>query len=204
MAKKFIEHTRKPESSLGGRFMLWGMNIGHDPCAKWGLSHVDLGGAKKILDIGCGGGKNMKNMVKRAPEATVCGIDYSEASVEKSLRFNRKTVTAGRAEVKEASVESIPYNDAEFDCVSAFETIYFWPDIRRNFAEAVRVLKKGGVFFICNEAQRPEGFEKWTERLNMTIYTGGEIKEHMEAAGLSGIEIHEHKNNRWLCVTGRK
>jgi ubiquinone/menaquinone biosynthesis C-methylase UbiE len=143
-------------------------------------------------------------MLERAPEARVCGVDYSAASVEKSLRFNRNFVRAGRVEVKEASVESIPYNDEEFDCVTAFETIYFWPDIRQNFTEAVRVLKKDGVFFICNEVQRPEGAERWINLLGMTIYTGEQIKGHMEAAGLSGIEIHEHKNGRWLCVTGRK
>ena len=36
--------------------------------------------------------------------------------------------------------------------VTAFETVYFWPELAQNFREVYRVLKPGGVFFICNEA----------------------------------------------------
>ena len=38
------------------------------------------------------------------------------------------------------------------DRVTAFETVYFWPELAQNFREVYRVLKPGGVFFICNEA----------------------------------------------------
>ena len=34
----------------------------------------------------------------------------------------------------------------------AFETVYFWPELAQNFREVYRVLKPGGIFFICNEA----------------------------------------------------
>lgn len=199
-----LENTRKPKNNLGGRLMLWGMNIGHSPNAKWSLKLVDLSENKKILDIGCGGGKNIKNMLRMAPEAMVCAMDYSPASVAKSRSLNRESVDSGRVEVKEASVEQIPYSDGEFDSVTAFETIYFWPDISANFTEVARVLKKEGLFMICNEAQRPETVEMWINKLNMIVYTGEEIENLMQISGFSDIQIHKHKNGSWLCVTGRK
>jgi len=204
MANKLLDNARKPTKTIAGRFMLGLMNLGHNPMAKWGLSHVDLGGCRSLLDIGCGGGKNLANLLDRAPKAKVCGIDHSPAAVDKSLSFNREAVSAGKIEVKEASVEAIPYDDGSFDGVTAVESIYFWPNIADNFKEVIRVLKKGGVFLVCNEAQGPEGLEKWIEKLNITIYTGEEIKGFMERAGFSKVEIDKHKKGRWLCVTGVK
>jgi SAM-dependent methyltransferase len=204
MANQFFENTREPTKTIGGKVILWMMNSGHNPMAQWGLSHVDVSKCKKLLDIGCGGGKNISNLLKLAPKAQVCGIDYSAASVEKSLQFNRAAVEAGRAEVREASVEAIPYDADTFDGVTAFETVYFWPNIQDSFREVARVLTKGGLFMVCNEAQRPEGNETWVKMLKMAIYTGVQIKELMERAGFSNIEIEEHQNGKWLCVMGRK
>ena len=45
----------------------------------------------------------------------------------------------------------LPFEDARFDAVTAFETVYFWPDPARCFREIWRVLKPGGTFLICNE-----------------------------------------------------
>lgn len=204
MANRLLDNARKPTKTIGGRFMLWGMNLGHNPMAKWGLSHVDFGKSRRLLDIGCGGGKNLENLLKLAPKAKVCGIDYSPASVEKSLSFNREAVSAGKVEVKEASVEAIPYDDGSFDGVTAFESIYFWSNIADSFKEVARVLKKGGVFMICNEAQGPEGLENIAKKLKITFYTGEELKSFMERAGFSKVEIDKHKKGRWLCVTGKK
>ena len=36
MLKNFFENVKNPKSNLGGRFMVKGMNIGHEKLAKWG------------------------------------------------------------------------------------------------------------------------------------------------------------------------
>lgn len=41
------------------------------------------------------------------------------------------------------------FTDASFDAVTAFETIYFWPDLPKCFREVYRVLKPGGTFCGC-------------------------------------------------------
>lgn len=64
------------------------------------------------------------------------------ASVEKSKERNQADLSERRVEIQEASVESIPYASNHFDQVTAFETIYFWPDIEENFKEIACALKK--------------------------------------------------------------
>ena len=38
-----------------GKLLIASMNIFHTPVSLWGISHLDLAGNEKILDIGCGG-----------------------------------------------------------------------------------------------------------------------------------------------------
>ena len=89
--------------------------------------------------------------------------------------------------------------------VTAFETVYFWPELAQNFREVYRVLKPGGIFFICNEANgETDKDKKWTEIIGgMTIYTDTALKGYLEKAGFCQIQSHKNKKG-WLCVTAQK
>ena len=79
----FFENTRKPVG-LGGKLMVAMMNLGHSPVARWGLRFLRLAPNAKVLDCGCGGGANIKRLLKKCPHGVVKGIDYSPVSVEKA------------------------------------------------------------------------------------------------------------------------
>lgn len=203
LLKSFYLNTRKPKG-VGGRLMLSLMNAGHNPNALWGLSYADIAPDAAVLDIGCGGGRNIRNLLSRAPKGHVTGVDYSPESVEKSKRVNKAAIRERCAQVRQADVSTLPFADGSFDLATAFETVYFWPDPRRNFAEVRRVLKPGGLFLICNEAARPEHFEKWIDMLSMKVYTGEELSAFLRDAGFADIACHLHPNGKWLCVAARK
>ena len=76
----FFENTRKPVG-FGGKVMTAMMNIGHKPVAHWGLQFLKVSSNAKILDCGCGGGANIKKLLKKYPHSIVNGIDYSIVSV---------------------------------------------------------------------------------------------------------------------------
>lgn len=73
--------------------------------------------------------------------------------------------------MQQASVTELPFEAEQFDVATAFETVYFWPELAQNFREVYRVLKPGGIFFICNEANGETAKDdKWTQIINgMTI-----------------------------------
>ena len=87
----FFENTRKP-IGLGGKIMVSMMNIGHCPVAKWGFRFLNLAPDANVLDCGCGGGANIRKLLKRCPEGGVKGIDYSAVSVEKAKRVNERAI----------------------------------------------------------------------------------------------------------------
>ena len=97
----FFENTRDPKG-FGGRLMVTMMNLAHTPVALWGLHFLHLAPDAKVLDCGCGGGANIKRLLKRCPRGIVKGVDYSAVSVEKSRRLNAEAiqgiaVSSGRA-----------------------------------------------------------------------------------------------------------
>ena len=199
----FFENTRKPEG-FGGKIMVAMMNVGHSAVARWGLQFLELAPDAKVLDCGCGGGANMKRLLKKCPQGVVKGIDYSPVSVEKSKRVNEVAVTKRRCDVLCASVAELPFESEQFDAVTAFETVYFWPDLPQCFREVYRVLKPGGTFLICNESNGDtDKDERWTEIIGgMTIYKDAELKTYLEQAGFHDVQIHKKKS--WLCITARK
>lgn len=200
----FFENTRKPVG-FGGKIMVAMMNFGHGAMADWGFRFVRISENAAVLDCGCGGGANIKKLLEKCQKGTVKGIDYSEVSVEKSRKVNAKAIQAGRCEVIQANVMELPFEPESFDLVTAFETIYFWPDLLQSFREVHRVLKTGGTVSICNESNGDTSKDdKWIEKIGgMTIYNGDQIKAVLEQAGFSGIRI-EKNDKGWICVSAEK
>lgn len=200
----FFQNTCKPKG-IGGKIMVKMMNAGHSPMAKWGFSHVEIMKDYTCLDIGCGGGANVKKLLEKASCGKVIGIDYSEISVIKSQKINKVEIKNKRCEILQGNVMKLPFYTETFDVITAFETIYFWPDINHAFKQVYRVLKRDGTFMICNESngENPNE-EKWTKIIKgMKIYNANKIKESLEAAGFIDIKIYTNEKG-WLCSVCKK
>ena len=171
----FFENTRKPVG-LGGKIMVAMMNFGHSAMAEWGLRFLQPAPDAMVLDCGCGGGANIKTLLKLCPKGKVQGIDYSAVSVEKARKVNAGAIAAGQCTVQQASVAELPFEAEQFDVVTAFETVYFWPELAQNFREVYRVLKPGGTFFICNEANGETAKDdKWTDNMGFAFAHKNEL-----------------------------
>lgn len=204
----FFQNTRLPQGA-GGKIMVKIMNVGHARVADWGFSegraHIFAPRDARVLDVGCGGGRNLSRWLDICPDGTVCGIDYSQTSVDESHRRNARSIARGRCEVLKGDVARLPFSDDSFDAVSAFETIYFWPDLLACFGEVRRVLRARGTFMICNESDGSDpADERWCGIIGgMRIYNERQIVDALRRAGFTGIETHRNPRRRWLCITAK-
>ncbi|MBR7003313.1 MAG: hypothetical protein IKI11_11735, partial [Neisseriaceae bacterium] len=63
----FLNQCRKPQGFLG-KIMLSGMSIGHASVADWAMSLLDMSDATEIVDIGCGNGRDIRELSQYRPE----------------------------------------------------------------------------------------------------------------------------------------
>ena len=206
--KELIKNARKPEGELGHQ-ILDRMNKSHESMAQWGVTHFEVREDSKILDIGCGGGRNIERFADLISDnGRVVGIDYSEVSVEKSIKLNKEAIDRGIVNVLQGSVSEMPFYDETFDIVTGFETIYFWPDFANDLKEVNRVLKKGGLVFFCNEAVYREGemdkYNDLVELLDMKIYSEDVLKESLKTAGFEDFKAYCNNENDWICIIAKK
>lgn len=203
--RKFVGNTRKPNGLLG-KLMVAGMNSGHTALAEWGCQFLGEEAPAHILDIGCGGGANIKRFLKSSPGACVTGLDYSSVSVETARKLNAEAIAEGRCEIIQGDVSRVQLPADKFDLATAFETVYFWPEIQRSVQNVFGSIAPGGRFLIVNESTgTDQAAVKYAKIIDgMNLYTPEQLAVLMENAGFGKIELHQAADKPWIAVVGRK
>lgn len=115
--------------------------------------------AKKplILDLGCGTGISSRQLAKIG---TVIGCDPDP----KMLRAAKSHRNSGVKKYIQASADNLPFADATFDLIGAFQAFH-WFDDKKSIAEIRRVLKPGGLFVAISQT----GNKSWGEGYRMAL-----------------------------------
>jgi SAM-dependent methyltransferase len=204
---KVLGQCRKPTGWLG-RIMVRGMNTGHSKLTNWGLGHISIRKNDTILDVGCGGGGTIRKLARTATEGKVYGVDYSEESLRIGTKTNRRWIEAGRVEIRQGSVSSLPYPDDMFDLVTAIESHYFWPDLINDMKEVLRVLKPGGMLLMMGGAYRGGKYDQRNQQLvelaNMAYHSVDEFDRLFCAVGFAQVQVFEDFDRGWICGKGSK
>lgn len=205
LLKKYFNQTRKPEGFLG-KLMISGMNGGHAKLADWGMAYLKGIDPLRIAELGCGGGRNASELLKRYPKARVTAVDYSALSVEKAAAFNAESIAEGRCEVLQGDVSALSLERGAYDLATAFETVYFWPGLAKCFAEVACVLKPGGTFLISNESDGTDATSLKFEQIidGMKCYTAEQLEAALKAAGFTEVTVYHHPSKSWLAVLAKK
>ncbi len=103
----------------------------------------------KILDVGCGSGRNLVYFLKNGFE--VHGVDQNQLSIEQVRALaNSLTPNISSDNFKICEAENLSFDDGSFDSVISSAVLHFAKDeehFNAMFDELWRVLKSGGLFF---------------------------------------------------------
>jgi len=97
-----------------------------------------------ILDIGCGTGRLLRRMHARWPSASLVGVDVAEGMLAQA---RARTPFAA---FHQAPAEHLPLENDSVDLVTSTTSFHHWSDQAQGVREAVRVLRKGGVFILAD------------------------------------------------------
>lgn len=100
---------------------------------------------RRVLDVGCGTGYGTEELARQASFAT--GLDRASEALE----YARPEYPDVRW--VQASADGLPFQDASFDLVTAFEVIEHLRDWRAFLGEVKRVLAPQGLFFVSTPNQ---------------------------------------------------
>src|SRR5579859_5548598 len=104
----------------------------------------------RLLEIGCGAGRNLRAFAHYRPDLTLQGVDISRVALEEAA------AAGGPIVYRLGDALHLPYPDASFDIVVLFDVLEHVPDVGRAVAEIARVLRPGGTFhgFVPCEGNR--------------------------------------------------
>ncbi len=192
----------RPEGEEGLK-MIQRMNESHSPLRDFGFQYITWHSGMKILDLGCGGGATISEMLTLSKDGIVYGLDYMPTCVEQSKRMNQEFL-GSRCEIFQGDVARLPFEKESFDLVTAVETVYFWPDIEKAFAQAYDVTKKDGTFAIFCEANDPDHYD-WPkpQGIHFRVYRPEELKDYLLKAGFKEVTYHNGPG-QYVAVFGKK
>ena len=204
---KFLNQWRKPTGRLG-EVLAWLLNVSHSKGTNWGLQHIAIEKNATILDVGCGGGGFVRELTGIVTTGKVYGIDYSEDCVVVSRRTNKQGIKAGRVEILNGSVSSLPFPDQMFDIVTAVNSHYYWPNLVDDMQEVLRVLKPGGRLVLIGESYKGGKYDKrdqkFVELVNLAYHSANELGDLITRAGYLDVQMFEKYDKGWICCIGRK
>jgi SAM-dependent methyltransferase len=103
--------------------------------------------ARRVLDVGCGTGRLLRQTRQRYRPAELVGVDLARGMLAAAIRA---TTTELRIHYLHAGAEHLPFTDEMFDLVFATMTMRHWTDQAAGIAEIGRVLTPGGVLVLAD------------------------------------------------------
>jgi ubiquinone/menaquinone biosynthesis C-methylase UbiE len=152
------------------------------PVARDIIAHYGLAAGMRVLDVGCGKGFLVKDLMLECAGLEAFGLDISLYAIVEA-----PDAVIGRLHL--GTAEKLPFPDKSFDCVVSLNTIHNFPRPRaiKAMAEIERV-SRGKSFVVVDSYRTPEQkeiFESWVLTAEFHDYPEGWIKL-FEEAGYTG------------------
>ena len=206
LAKQFLsKQLAHPSGFLGKHIMGRLLNRTTSTHNALVFDQMNLQGTDRVLEIGFGGGALLEKIFKSTPEGFVAGIEISEEMVVNSKERFQDLIRTGRLEIKQGTVESLPFPDAHFNKACTVNTIYFWSDLGKCFAELFRVIVPGGQFVIGYTADKDIRGAGLDQR-GFIPYSTDELKAALESQGFKPglLQSGSDKRGDYFVLTAQR
>ena len=175
---------------------------------------------RRILELGCGTGRNTPSYKKLYPDAEVVAVDCAPGLLRFAHAYAEAQGTA--IDFIQMDITALDFPDQSFDLVASHivghETTH--SGLPKMIAESYRVLAPGGIALHVDVMNQPAYSKLFDQVLNdwQIKYNGepfwmgwadADVRAHMRAAGfpedtmIAGLKGRD-PGNTWFCHGGRK
>jgi ubiquinone/menaquinone biosynthesis C-methylase UbiE len=170
---RMFGHPRGSLGGLGGRIMAR-LNA---ECGVRACEVLEIAADDTILEIGFGPGVTIDHLSTLVPAGRVVGVDPSPEMVAQAKARNSAAIRNGRIDLRQGSVERLPFDDNSFDGALAINSMQVWPDAVAGLREIRRVMRPGATIAL--------GFTPWSGQLKEGA------TESLVAAGFEDARVVE-------------
>jgi len=152
-----------------------------------------------VVDLGSGAGNDA--FIARSivgDKGKVIGIDFTEKMIEKA-KANADKLHYGNVEFRQGDIENMPLAGNTADVVVSNCVLNLVPNKMQAFAEAFRVLKKGGHFSVSDivlTGELPPGLQKSAEMYAGCVSGAIQKEEYLniiKEVGFTNIQVQKEK-----------
>jgi ubiquinone/menaquinone biosynthesis C-methylase UbiE len=200
--KKFVDNQYGAPKGLMGTYIGEKMVRQHIPETVWTIELLNIQKSESVLELGCGSGYAMKLILEQNLVGKVVGLDLSPTVIRSAMIRNKQAINEEKANLVQANVKSLPFENEQFDKVFSIHSIYFWDELSVTISEIYRVLKSGGglILTLCDG----KNSETWD---GISSLIDEQIIPMMKNKGMLEVSLVRGPNSRQfhtVAVTGRK
>lgn len=159
----------------------------HRPIVEPMLAMIKFAPKDTVLDVGCGGGWLVRELVARVPQGRAIGMDLSDEMVD---RARHASSSASNAEFIVGSADAIPREANSVDKVVSVESSYYWPEPAAGIREIFRVVRpSGSAWMLINYFRDNPYCHQWSKLIPipMNLLSGDQWAELFRNAGFKEI-----------------
>jgi len=175
----------------------------HTFMEKFRTKFIELISGKKILDVGCGIGRDMREFNKKG--FRTFGIDVSSEMLKIARQENPKGF------LYNMDMSNMTFTDGEFDGVWCCSSLYHVHkrEVPAIFKKFYDFLKKDGLLFLTVKKGEGEGYMPrdlfYGREKFYALYSPEELIDLLNAAGFAFVSCEiEIKDQIWINVFARK
>ena len=157
-------------------------------CGTWVTDLLEVRSNDSVLEVSFGPGVVIQRLATLASPGRVAGVDPSPEMVQQARARNPTAVESRRIDLRDGSVERLPFDDDTFDKALAINSMQVWPDAARGLREVRRVMKPGGRIALA--------FTPYSGQPNLGL------AEALTAAGFA--EAHVVESDEGFCALAMK
>lgn len=149
---------------------------------------------ERLLDLGCGTGALLRELVREGIPGRLAGVDLSLAMLARA-RANLPGVVS----LTVGDAGELPWPEGALDVVVSISSLHYWPHPERALAEARRILRPGGRVVItdwCADyllCRMCEWILRRFDRAHHRIYHRAECERLLSGAGFFDVRIETYR-----------
>ncbi len=136
-----------------------------------------------LVDIGCGPGYLIADILRAFPELSVIGVDIAEEMLQQAAGNLSNPAFSEKISFRQGDIHQLPFENGSVDFVVSTLSMHHWSEPSKAINEIHRVLKPGKRFLLFDLRRDSPRLFYWIMRIAQTFFLPAAVSRINEPTG---------------------